>query len=96
VKGIRSPGGLDRTSKGAGDKRDMGCARSGLPVLRRVYGLAGLGALALGCVLSGPSPRAAADGQRPSGFPPRSQATQGGELDPASLTRRLPRLRPLR
>src|SRR5215469_5171382 len=54
---------LDRTSKGAGNKRDMGCARSRVPVLRRAYGLAGLGALALRCVLSGPSPRAAANGQ---------------------------------
>ena len=54
---------LDRTSKGAGDKRDMGCARSRFPVLRRAYGLADIGALALRCVLSDPSPRAAANGQ---------------------------------
>jgi len=44
-------------------QRDTGCARPGLPVLRRAYALAGLGAFALRCVLSGPSPRAAANGQ---------------------------------
>ena len=37
--------------------------RSGLPVLCRAYGRADLGALALRCVLSDPSPRAAANGQ---------------------------------
>jgi hypothetical protein len=43
-------------------------------------------ALALRCVLSGPSLRAAANGQPASRFPPRSSTTQGEELDPASLT----------